>query len=470
MTQLEKDLKKIREIKLNWDYPSLEKLIEKYRNTKHTEIKEVLYDVLNNWFALFAYDYECEKVREDKQAYIEDNLLYIINLISKLKPNSHLELDKCYWLQEIATLVVGKDEKGKWLQNAYNTIENAEEVYGRDIKLMSQKISLLLQWEDVHQSAERRQELDLLVNSILDSLEKYPFLDIMELFVANFWMSGGRNAALCRSCFQIFLDRSEQVFSNKPELRMDLAAMLTDWYDEENKDTLRKLELINTYSHQILLSQTDANEKHKKIAKGLLQLSNRLNDRHWKIKISLLAEEYLKLLHLAFPDSPKYISDQITLYDRRIMDELSHSKEIALATNYYEKMHELINQSLAINKKYNASSFAKKLKKCNHLLFQNGKADLNKQAIELYHKAIEQAKTISMEFGTEVFSFSTDDRNQLAECYLLQGNSDKAWEVVQEHALMLEKQKKEYKNYSQYDLLNLLEKKNLNPYMKELRL
>jgi hypothetical protein len=386
-----------------------------------------------------------------------------------LKPDSHLELDKCYWLQEIATLVIAKDEKEKWLQNAYNTIEKAEEHYGRDIKMMSRKISLLLQREDVHQSVERRKELDVLVNSLLDSLEKYPFLDLMELFVANFWMRDGGNAELCRSYFHIFLDRAEQVLSKQAELRMDLLSMLTDWYDEENEDTQLNLDLINRYSRLILLDHTDANEKHKKVAKGLLQLSDRLRDRHWKMKISLLAEEFFKLLHPAFPDPPKYIVDQITLYDRRIMDELSHSKKMALATNYYEKMHELINQSLAIDKKYNASSFAGKLKKCNHLLFQNGKATLNKQAIELYHEAIEQSRAISLDFGTEVFAFSSDDRNHLAECYLIQGNSDTAWEVIQEHAAMLEKQKKQYKGYSQFDIKQLLEKKEFEPLHERIK-
>jgi hypothetical protein len=469
VNMLQKEIAKIEEINLNWDYPSIEKLIEKYKNTSHTKIKEKLYDVVNNWFSLLSYDYECEKVIEDKYAYIEDNLLYHLSLLSKLKPNSHLESGKCYWLQELASLEKGKNEKEKWLQKAYSTIDKALEVYGNDLELRFIKISLILQWEVIQQSKERRMELDSLVTSVLDSLENYPFLDITRLFLSNVWMSERGNEAISRLYFHKFLDRIEKMFSNEPELRIDFVSILADYHDEDNENALQNLQLIYSNSHLILSNQITVNDKYSKLARELLKLSSGLSDLKWKRKICLLAEEFFKILHQAFPENLKYISGLIRIYDEIIMIEFSLSKKVALANNYFEMMHELINQSMAIDRKYEASSYANKLKKYNHLLFQNGNTDLNKQAIELYKRDIEKTRDISMRFGTEVFSFSSDDRNHLAECYLLQGKSDKALKVVQEHALMLEKQKKKYKGYSQFDILKLLEKKEFEPIHEKIK-
>jgi hypothetical protein len=468
MKELVNDLQRIKDI--DWDYSAIEELINKYKNTRHNVIKEELYDKVNNWFSLLAYDYECDKVKDNKQDFIKENLLFCLDLMNNLKSDVGQDLDKSYYLKEIATLETNKSEKEKWLQEAYHTIEKAIKINGKDLELMFQKISLLLLWEELQYSAKRRQELDTLVAYIINSLESYSFLRIMQLIASNFWMHTDGSAVLGRMYFKLFLERIELMFSKQPELRLDFVNTLAGWHYDEDENALQNLQLITTNSQLILDYNFPVFEKHKKVARELLRLVlHKLTNRKWKMKIGLLAEEFFKLLHDKFPGEPKYISDQVELYNVRIKDALSESNNMETAKQYFKSMHELINQSLSIDIKWEASSYANKLKKNNALLFGNSKQELNQQAIELYHRAIENSRAIAKQLGTEVYSFSTDDRNNLAECYLLQGDSEKAWEVVQEHAAMLEKQKKEYEDYAQYDIMSLLGKKEFEPIHEKIK-
>jgi hypothetical protein len=109
MKELVNDLQRIKDI--DWDYSAIEELINKYKNTRHNVIKEELYDKVNNWFSLLAYDYECDKVKDNKQDFIKENLLFCLDLMNNLKSDVGQDLDKSYYLKEIATLETNKSEK-----------------------------------------------------------------------------------------------------------------------------------------------------------------------------------------------------------------------------------------------------------------------------------------------------------------------------------------------------------------------
>jgi hypothetical protein len=468
MKELVNDLQRIKDI--DWDYSAIEELINKYKNTRHNVIKEELYDKVNNWFSLLAYDYECDKVKDNKQDFIKENLLFCLDLMNNLKSDVGQDLDKSYYLKEIATLETNKSEKEKWLQEAYHTIEKAIKINGKDLELMFQKISLLLLWEELQYSAKRRQELDTLVAYIINSLESYSFLRIMQLIASNFWMHTDGSAVLGRMYFKLFLERIELMFSKQPELRLDFVNTLAGWHYDEDENALQNLQLITTNSQLILDYNFPVFEKHKKVARELLRLVlHKLTNRKWKMKISLLAEEFFEQMSMISPKHIKHLSVRANLYENRILDELSNSKNIDLAKKYFNSMYELINQSLAIDENWQASFYANKLKKCNRLLFGNTNEELNKKAIELYHRDISLQMTPNDLSPNEIPHINSNDMNSLAECYLLQGDTEKAWKVVQDHAAMLKEEKKEYENYPQYDIMSLLGKKEFEPIHEKIK-
>jgi hypothetical protein len=469
MTELERDLSTINELDSNWDFDSIESLIKKYEGTEHEEIKEALYDVVNNWFALLGYDYSCEKVRDNRQSYIEDNLLFFIDLLRRLKPESRLEWEKCYWLKEIASLVPGKTDKEKWLRESYAVVDNALKVYDQDYELLFLKLSVLLEWDVVNRSVERRAEIETLVTSIIDSFDTFPFLEIMKLFVATFWLHEEGDPELCRFYFQQFLKQAEQLFSRQPGLRFDFVNFLAYAHYDEEENAKQNLELIHDNSRLLLDTQRSFDKKYVETAGKLLSLTGRIEDREWRMKMSLLTEELLHLLHEAFPGDPRFISDQVKLLDKRIKDELSGSKNMQVVEDYFADMQELITQSLHIDANYEVSLYADLLKNYNQLLPGKSSPELYNRAIELFKVAIEKDRATSMRLGTEVYFFSSDDRNSLAECYLLQGDVEKAWEVVLEHAAMLEKQKRQYQEYAQFDIKDLLARKEFEPLYEKIR-
>jgi hypothetical protein len=318
---------------------------------------------------------------------------------------------------------------------------------------MLKEISFRLKIEGIQHSRERRKKLDFLVTNFLDTIEQYSFedygveysfYDILDFLIPKFWMLTEKSAAFARSYFQLFLELAKKLFIKQPEFRMDFVYALARWHDEKNENALQNLELIETHSRHIILNDLAFGEKYDRIANELALLSGSINDRKWKMKISLLAEEFFEQMSMISPKHIKHLSVRANLYENRILDELSNSKNIDLAKKYFNSMYELINQSLAIDENWQASFYANKLKKCNRLLFGNTNEELNKKAIELYHRDISLQMTPNDLSPNEIPHINSNDMNSLAECYLLQGDTEKAWKVVQDHAAMLKEEKKEY--------------------------